>query len=461
MDDSETPVIAAVRGAVRSLYATQPARTEGGPPVIVVGFSGGCDSTVLLDALAHVAAKIEFKVAALHVHHGLSPNADDWADFCSSECARRDVPMTVHRARVERAPGESLEAAARDARYAAFAAVDADAIALAHHADDQAETVLLQLLRGAGAAGLAAMPALRRDSHPPLLRPLLGLARSTLLSYARSRNLRWIEDESNADTRLRRNFLRHEIAPRLSAAFPGYPATLARSAAHSAEAAELLDELAMLDGASAIATDVGASLTLDRARLQELLRRSPARARNLLRWFLRQHRLPPPSTTRLAAMLDQFDRAGPGARVAIEHSGVEIGIHRGSIVVHARVVGPFEAIWHGEPELSLPHGTLAFVPSSGNGIAAAALRAKQVSIRQREGGERLRLAADRPERPLKKLLQDAGIPPWLRASLPLVYCDGQLAAVPGVGVNAPFQPASGEDGLVLRWRPTTDAAGPC
>jgi tRNA(Ile)-lysidine synthase len=246
---------------------------------IAVALSGGVDSMVLFDALAHVSAGRSLELSAVHVHHGLSPNADQWARFCANECASRNMALAVHPLHLERKRGQSLEALARDRRYEHFMSCDVDVIALAHHADDQAETVLLQLLRGSGPRGLSAMPAFRRGT-PALLRPLLSQTRETLAAYARIRGLGWIEDESNSDITHRRNLLRHEIAPRLAAGFKGYPATLARAASHQAEASALLDELAALDAEGAI-DDTG----LDRAQLAGL---STARAANHLRWFLRR-----------------------------------------------------------------------------------------------------------------------------------------------------------------------------
>jgi tRNA(Ile)-lysidine synthase len=460
--EADDPVAAAVRAAIAPMLGPQRGGSASRRLVVAVALSGGRDSMVLLDALDALAAELPFTVAALHVHHGLSPNADAWAAFCAEECARRSIPLAVHRARVERAPGESLEATARAARYAAFAAADADVVALAHHADDQAETLLLQLLRGAGPHGLAAMPARRVHGAAAIVRPLLALPRAALQRRADERGLAWIDDESNADTGLRRNYLRHEIVPRLAAVFPGYPATLVRAAAHSAEAAQLLDELAALDAGgspalfdpAADADPVGADPgTLDRATLAALARRSPARARNLLRWFLRRHVLPPPSTARLAAMLEQLLRAPPDARVRLAHAGVELGIFRGRVVVHAPAVAAFALAWLGEPELALPHGVLEFAPERGAGLAAGALAAGAVTVRRREGGERLRVAADRPGRALKRLLHDAGIPPWQRASLPLVYCGATLAAVPGIGIDATLRAAGDAPGIVVRWHP--------
>jgi tRNA(Ile)-lysidine synthase len=401
---------------------------------------------VLLDALSHVAAGRSLAVSAAHVHHGLSPNADHWARFCAEQCASRAIPLAIHRLLLERKPGQSLEAVARTARYEHFMSCDVDAIALAHHADDQAETVLLQLLRGSGPRGLSAMPAFRRGK-PALLRPLLSLTRETLAACALARGLDWIEDESNSDTRHRRNLLRHEIAPRLAAGFKGYQATLARAASHQAEASALLDELAALDADGAI-DDVG----LDRGQLAGL---SNARAANLLRWFLRREGLRPPSDARLAEVLRQLRSASADAHTRIAHDGAEIGCYRGRVVVHAPAPAPFAFAWDGAYEVHLPGGVLAFEPADGEGIAVAKLALAPVTVRTREGGERIRLAANRPRHALKKLLQEANLTVWQREALPLVWCGDELAAVPGVGVDVAFQAAAGEEGLRPIWRPAS------
>jgi tRNA(Ile)-lysidine synthase len=313
------------------------------------------------------------------------------------------------------------------------------------------------LLRGAGPHGLAAMPAARAAGGPALIRPLLTLPRAALEDYARKHGVAWIDDESNADRGLRRNFLRHEIAPQLGAAFPGYPATLVRAAAHSAEAAQLLDELAALDAGDAAGSGDEAA-TLDRAALATLAQRSLPRARNVLRWFLRHRGLPPPSTARLATMLLQFVHAAPDARVRVAHAGVELGIFRGRIVVHAPPAAPFVIAWSGEPALALPHGVLAFEAAQGEGLAANVLETMPVTVRRREGGERLRIALDRPSRAVRRLLYDAGIEPWARASLPLVWCGETLAAVPGIGIDAAMRAAADAPGIVVHWHPGRDPA---
>jgi tRNA(Ile)-lysidine synthase len=411
---------------------------------VAVALSGGLDSMVLLDAAATFAPRHPFALSAIHVHHGLSPNADRWAEFCAAQCAARRIPLALHRVEFARGRGHSLEALARGARYERLLAEDVDVIALAHHADDQAETVLLQLLRGAGPHGLAAMPTCRAG-RPALLRPLLGLPRATLAACAAARRLAWIEDESNEDCRYARNAIRRDIAPALAAHFAGYPATLGRAARHQGDAAQLLDELAEMDAAGAADAD-----GLDGARLAAL---SPARARNLLRWFVRREGLRPPSDARLADMLRQLVGAAADAHTRIALDGAEIGRHRGRIAVHAPAPPAFERVWHGEAEVALPNGVLAFERSRGAGLAAAKLECSRVTLRSRAGGEHIRLAANRPTRAVKKLFQEAHLPPWERESLPLLWSGEELAAVPGIGVALAFQAQPDEPSWRLEWRP--------
>jgi tRNA(Ile)-lysidine synthase len=441
VEPRDAPAMVAVDSALTAALA---AYTVPGQRV-AVALSGGMDSIVLLDALHALVPRFALSLSALHVDHQLSPHAGRWAEFCAAACAARSVPLTTARVDVARRPGQSLEAAARAARYQKLLATDADIVVLAHHADDQAETVLLQLLRGAGPAGLAAMPHHRaRDAAgPALLRPLLELPRATLAAYANARGLAWIDDESNADRRHKRNLLRLDVAPRLAQAFPGYPSVLVRAAGHQAEASALLDELARQDAGD---TQDG----LDRAALAGL---SPARARNLLRWFLRSEGLRPPSTARLAEMLAQLQTAGTDARTRIVHDGVEIGCHRGRVVVHAAAVGPYARGWRGESSVELPGGVLRFEGTHGDGIAAEKFDGAVVTLRSRHGGERIQLAANRPRRAVKKLLYDAHLPIWWRQALPFIWCGEELAAVPGIGVALAFQAQPGEAAWRVDWRP--------
>lgn len=280
---------------------------------IAVGFSGGLDSTVLLHVACLVARELGMAPPlAVHVHHGLQAAADEWLSHCQRVANEFGAGFAAHRVRVERAGGESPEAVAREARMAVFRRVDADAVLLAQHRDDQVETVLLNALRGSGLAGLAGIPALRRQGQgaPLLLRPLLALSRAELAAHANDHALCWIEDPSNADTSLRRNLLRQRILPLLEASLPQTRGALARLAGHAAQAQALADDLADLDAAAwsdprGLRCRAFAELPLHRAR-------------NLLRRQLALAGLRMPDAARLDEMLRQLVSAG---RPEILHDG--------------------------------------------------------------------------------------------------------------------------------------------
>jgi tRNA(Ile)-lysidine synthase len=415
---------------------------------IAVALSGGRDSVALFDAVAELAPARGLVVTAIHIHHGLSPHADAWARLCAELCAARAVPFIERRVDVAQGARKSVEAEARRSRYASLSAAaiaaGVHAVLLAHHQDDQAETVLLQLLRGAGPHGLAAMPSARTDAAGMLwLRPLLDVPRAVIDAYIRSRDLHFVDDESNADVRYARNALRAHVVPALASVASGYPATVARAARLEAEAAALIDDLAAID-----AKDACDGATLSRDALRAL---PEHRGRNLLRWFLRQRGLPPPSARRLDAMYTQLRDARIDAHIRLPHAGSELGLHRARIVVHRSPPPPFDLRWNGETTLAFPHGSLGFVPVRGRGIAVACLAAVDVHIRSRHGGERIQLAGDRPARAVKSLLREAGIPEWTRHGLPLVWCGESLAAIPGIGVDHRFAAAGAADGLDPVW----------
>ena len=266
-----------------------------------LGLSGGCDSVVLL----HVVSGLGLGdcLSAIHVHHGLSPNADAWAAFCAAYCAKLGVPLLTRRVKVEVGTGQGLEAAARKARYAAFVESASGCLLLAQHRGDQAETLLLNLLRGSGVTGAAAMPAERRLGGLRLLRPLLDVSRGEIEAYAAGHGLAWVDDESNADTALTRNFLRHEALATISQRFPAAESALALAAAKFSEAAGLLDDLAELDW-----RQVGEG---DTARLPQLRALSLPRLKNLLRYRLRGLGWQVPVAARLDEFARQVQSAGP------------------------------------------------------------------------------------------------------------------------------------------------------
>ncbi|NPT59422.1 tRNA lysidine(34) synthetase TilS [Paraburkholderia elongata] len=467
---------------------------------IAVAFSGGVDSSVLLDAAVRVAGAS--RCVALHVHHGLSAHADEWLAHCEEFARERGVEFAAQRVEVPRDPGVSVEAAARDARYRALDAMCATrgihTLWLAQHADDQAETVLLQLLRGAGLAGLAAMAPeyLPAGASAVRMRPLLHLLRAQLEQYASARALRWIDDESNADTRYARNALRHEVTPALAVHFPGFRDALARTAAHAASAQRLLDDLARIDLDAAV-RDEGRALSHD-----ALLTLDDDRALNLLRYWMRTLGLVAASTARLADALRQLrevGEAGEGHSLRIDHAGQALRSYRGLVYWEAgdssepadetglteRAVS--ELAWQGEAIWRLPQwrGTFVFVAVEANlsGDAGAAsdgdvdgdacgntdatsgdpdtfpvsvLRRAVLSARSRSGGERMRTSAapGSPSRTLKNLFQERGIPAWKR-DVPLLFVGDDLLFVPLLGLNRaalPEQVDVAEPRVRIIWR---------
>lgn len=420
---------------------------------ICVGFSGGLDSTVLLDLLGEHAHATGRKVSAVHVHHGLSPNADSWVKFCERFCANHGIPLAVEHVRVNADSPGGLEAAARVARYAVYASRPEPFVALGHHLDDQAETVMLQLLRGTGLKGIAAMPELRalRGTPVQIFRPLLAHSRAALLEYARERGLKWIEDETNASTQQDRNFLRHDIGPRLDARFPGWRDAMARFARHAGAANELLDQLACLDG---VPPRAGGTLPLDTALSED-------RRANALRVFLARNAVAMPSEARLAEMVRQLFEARDDARVRIDHAGVSLVRHRGAVAIERGLIEsgapssePWRVDWNRESDVALgaDRGKVHFDSVIGEGIAAALAAQDGWHLAPRSGGESIRLQADRPTRTLKNLLQERDIPVWQREKLPLLFHGDRLVWVPGVGIASDYACGPGQEGFLPSWR---------
>jgi tRNA(Ile)-lysidine synthase len=419
---------------------------------LCVGLSGGVDSVVLLDIVSALALQHGWQLSALHINHQLSPHASEWARFCRRLCRERGVPLRVVKVTVPR--GDSIEAAARAARYAAYRLQPADNVLLAQHQDDQAETVLLQLLRGAGVKGLAAMPPVREDKWRAglrLLRPLLGVTRDAIEQYAAAHELAWVEDDSNRDAYYLRNFLRREIMPRIEARAPQYRTTLTRAAGHLAEAAQLLEALAEIDGEGALNNG-----TLTVAALKKL----PApRARNLLRYFLASQGALMPDARRLEEALRQATAARADARVCVAVGSLSLRRYAGALHVvpivplTPELPADFSRRWHDERRVVIPElrGVLEMRRRRGAGIALDKLLAKPVSLRVRRGGEKLQPDAARPRRPVKDLLQEQHVPPWRREHLPFLWSGERLVWVAGLGIDCAFQAGAGAAGVVPQW----------
>ena len=416
---------------------------------LCVGLSGGRDSVLLLHLLVQAREALAITVSAIHINHQISPHAASWADFCAALCAQLGVPLQVERVVVAHDSGRGLEASARAARYAAYSRAPADMIALAHHRDDQAETVLLQALRGAGLKGISAMPLAKAfGGDKQIIRPLLDVAPEILADYAEANRLNWIHDESNDDVRYTRNCIRHEIMPRLSELLPQSTLSLVRLGQHAAEAQRLLDDLAKIDQANVV---VG-----DRLQLPCLLSLSAPRAKNLLRYFFSSASIPVPNAVQLNEILQQLGARQRDDRTEITWANWTLRCFRDEVYLEPVAIQPkvdWQVAWQGEAELILPHpcGTLRFDPCVGAGIAQTQLKGKSVTIRVRRGGEKIRLESSRPRRALKNLLQEAKLPPWRREIMPLLFCDEMLVWVPGIGIDLEFTARADEPGLVIAW----------
>ena len=420
---------------------------------VAVAYSGGRDSTALLHVTLKVAEALDIHVVALHVHHGLSPNADAWLSHCRERCRRwaragRPVTFAAERIAERPAPGESLEAWARRVRYAALRRLalshGVNLVLLGQHRRDQAETFLLQALRGAGPAGLGSMPRVATREGVTWARPWLDVPRTTIDAYVRSHRLVHVEDESNGDARHARNRLRAQVWPVLLGAFPDAEVVLAKAASRAQEGAAALAELAALDLAL-----IAPASELDIARWSAL---SAARRANLLRaWLHREAGRAP------GALVDRLLRELPEVRSARwQLEDGELQSHRGRLrrVASVQLPGATRAVTQlsiGAPGVyQVPswHGALRAHRVMHGGLPLARLDA--LELRSRTGGERFQAGAARPARSLKKQYQAAGLAPWQRDG-PLVYSRGALVFVPRLGVDARARASAGELQLMLEW----------
>lgn len=461
-DPDEAALLEAVRRAVEETVA-EPAplpRGRARRAPLILAFSGGRDSTALVDLAARLRGarvKAFAELLAVHVHHGLAPQADEWIEHCESTCRSLDVPLEVRRVAVERR-GRGVEAAAREVRYAALAAAAQDhgakCVVTAHHLDDRIETFLIQWLRGAGVEGLASFPVLREFGVDGLrlARPLLDATRAQIDRYVALRGLSFVEDPSNADTRLLRNALRARVVPELEAARAGFRKAAARSIDLLAEAALVLREIAGHDLASCTEDAPTGMLWLER-----LAQLSPERRALTLRAWLAAAAVEPPSRARLNEIIRQALSARGDARLLLRMGERELRRHRGLLLLR-QADGATRAgatlHWHGEPEIAVPSwsGVLRFVPTDGAGFDRDWLRAQPLELRARAGGERFKPHPTRPSKTLKRLFQDAGIAEFDRAMMPLVWRGDDLIYVAGLGPDARLVDVDGAR-VRLEWVP--------
>lgn len=414
----------------------------------LIAYSGGLDSSVLLHAMARLRQLSAQALRAIHIHHGLLSHADAWSRHCEVECASLDIPLEVVRLDLDVRPGESLEACAREARYAALAERlgPGEMLLTAQHQDDQAETLLLQLLRGAGIEGLAGMPACREWQQGWQARPLLDFSRAELRDWALSRGIGWVEDASNRDRRFDRNYLRHEVMPRLLERWPGAHRTLARSAGHLAASLGVLREEARDDLQRC---REGGTLHLDC-----LGRLSAARRAMVIRAWVRERGHGVPDQRRMQTIERQVMGASADRSPCIAWDDVALRRYRNRLYLTPNPLPappPGELAWPEASTLELPAGCgeLRLVDDAA-GIPRRYWREGRVSVRWPQAGTRCRLAGRTGTRSLKKLCQEWGVPPWERPCLPLIHVDGRLVAIAGHAL-CEGAPAPGESRLRPEW----------
>jgi tRNA(Ile)-lysidine synthase len=441
---------------------SSPARRRGRASPVMIAFSGGRDSAALLDAavrLRDARAPGWRDLVAVHIHHGLQKRADAWVAHCEAFCAAHKVPYATRRVTVQ-ARGRGLEAAAREARYAALAeaahARGVQFVLTAHHQDDRIETFLIQWLRGAGPDGLAAFPAARAfaDGSLQLVRPFIDVPRSAIESYVRRFALDYIDDPTNDDPTLLRNALRALVLPRLDEARPGFRKAAARSVELVAEAADVLREVAAADLEACTEDAPEAMLRLDR------LGALPAgRQALVLRAWLAKQGVEAPPRARLLEALQQARHARADARLLLRIGHYELRRYRGLLLLRPDEAAPAaETVslrWRGESEIVVPRwrGTLHFVATEREGFPPEWLQSAPLQLKARSGGERFKPHPTRPSKTLKRLFQDAAIPEFERGRLPLVWRGDQLIYVAGLGADVRLLDDEESPRVLLDWRP--------
>lgn len=419
----------------------------GQPRRYVIAYSGGIDSTVLLHALASGRTDSAVQLLAVHIDHALHPASGDWEVRCRQTAAGLGVEYCSRKASISPRSAGGPEAAAREARYAILGSLmqPRDWLISAHHELDQAETLLLNLLRGSGLAGIAGISPVREFARGFLVRPMLGVSAAAIRAYAELHRLGWIDDPSNADTAFDRNYLRKEVMPLLAARWPAAATRLRQSADLAAEAGELLADLADLD--------LRHSPSPARLHIPALACHSAARQRNALRRAVQKLGLPAAPATRLYQAVHELIPARPDAQPLVTWPGGEFRRYRDHLYIMAPLPdlppAPEELLRPGEAiDLGGGQGSVLLQLSANGGIERSVAE-RGLQVRYRHGGEEIAMPGQAHRHKLKKLLQEAGVVPWMRDRIPLLYAGDRLAAIADLRIAAEF---SAGGGYAVQWR---------
>lgn len=415
-----------------------------------IAYSGGIDSHVLLALCAEFRRHSPIKLRAIHINHNLSPHAEVWSNHCKKICADYDVALTVREIKLDLQAGESLEEEARKKRYAVFTEyLDVDDVLLtAHHQDDQAETMLLQLLRGAGLKGLSAMPVIKSFAKGWHARPLLNVERADLQQYAQAHQLQWIDDESNQNIKLTRNFIRHQILSPLKERWPSTTKIISRSAAHCAEAQALLDQF------SAELCEQVKGAERNTLSIQKLLTLDAAKQRLVLRTWINQLGFALPNADKLEAIRNDVFTAASDRMPRVIWDKVEVRSFRDDLYLIS-ALEPHNLEQNYDWDLQRP----LLLPNIGmlqaqqiNGVNRLKNDIERVQVRFRQGGEMANLL-NRGRHTLKNLFQEWGVPPWLRDRVPLLFADGKCIAAVGYFVDPEYAAIGDEGGWEISLNP--------
>ena len=412
-----------------------------------IALSGGADSIVLLHALNQLKQKLKLNLNAIHVHHGLSKNADDWENFCQKECKNFNIPIISERVDINSDLSMGIEAAARKSRYQVLENHRKEILVLGHHQNDQAETILLQLFRGSGLNGLAAMPQF--DQQKYIWRPLLKINRKLIEAYVEENNLSFVQDESNYDTKFDRNYLRNEILPLIQIRYPDIINTISRSSENIAEGLNLHKEIAKEDA------NLYFSKNEERLSLSMLKVLAKERVINLIRWWLDVNKQMMPTKKTMNELYNQIKMVKKDSQINI-HISSKMSVRAYDdflwLVKIKKEKNSYDLIWKGEDVYDLPGSSkLLFKPSLGKGISLEKVGSSILRIQNRKGGERFKPNRNQPTRTLKYLLQKMNIPPWERELLPIIYSEDKLVAVPNYGVHHEFIADKDKIGLTIEW----------
>ena len=412
-----------------------------------VALSGGADSIVLLYALNQLKKKLKLELNAIHIHHGLSQNADEWQKFCLKECKNLSIPIVSERVNINKDLSMGIEAAARKSRYKALEVHRKEILVLGHHQNDQAETILLQLFRGSGLNGLAAMPSF--DKKRNIWRPLLKINRKVIEGYVEENNLNFVEDESNDDKRFDRNYLRNEILPLIQVRYPDIINTISRSSENIAEGLNLHKEIAKEDASLYF------SKNEERLSLSMLKVLAKERVINLIRWWLDVNKQMMPTKKIINELYNQIKVVKKDSQINIHiSSGMSVRAYDDFLwlVKITKEKNTYDLIWKGEEIFQLPGSSkLLFKPTLGKGISLEKVGSSILRIQNRKGGERFKPKRDQPTRTLKYLLQKMNMPPWERQLLPIIYSEDILVAVPNFGVQHEFIVDEDKIGITIEW----------